>query len=335
MSLAFSLPQALEASAPPEARGLARDEVSLLVSNAHADSHEVHTFNELANFLDPGDLLVVNDSATIPAALEARYHNEEFPLHLSTKFSDFLWLVEPRSHIPFAPGAKISLPEDSTLTLLGPFGALRPRLWYAQLDIPDDVASYLNRNGRAITYNYLRSRWPLSYYQTIFAKEPGSVEMPSAARPFSLRTLETLRERNIGIATITLHCSVASPESREAPVMEWMSVSPRTAEIVTITRARQQRIVAVGTTAVRALESATDDTGEPIAFRGWTGHVVNSKHPPRIASALLTGFHEPQASHLAMLEAFTPPKFLRNSYDAALQARLLWHEFGDVHLVLP
>ncbi len=335
MSLGFNLPRSLEASAPPEARGLARDEVSLLVSDARSGSHGVHAFNALAEFLDPGDLLVVNDSATIPAALEAQFADEIFSLHLSTKISPELWLVEPRSPTSFERGARLWLPEGAVVTLLAPSGGLRPRLWYAHIAIGGDLSTYLARNGRAITYTYMNRKWPISFYQSIFSKEPGSVEMPSAGRPFSLRTLQALRARNVAIETITLHCAVASPERHEPPIMEWMNVSTHVVDAMQITRAKKKRVVAVGTTVVRALESTSDETGQPVAFRGWTDHLVNQNHPPKVAAALLTGFHEPQASHLAMLEAFTSREFLRSSYDAALRAQLLWHEFGDVHLILP
>ncbi len=157
--------------------------------------------------------------------------------------------------------------------------------------------------------------------------------MPSAARPFSLRTLNSLRAKGVEVAGITLHCGVASPERHEAPLMEWMQVSNQTAAAIQNARARGSRVVAVGTTVVRALETAMDEFGDPVAFRGWTELVIDKTHPLKIANALLTGFHEPQATHLAMLEAFAPPDVLRDSYDAALDAQLLWHEFGDVHLL--
>lgn len=334
MSLAFDLPEVLEAGAPAEARGLARDEVSLLVTDARRNTHTVHPFNRLADFLDEGDLLVVNDSATLPAALDASFMQTPFALHLSTKISSNLWLVEPRTARRFQPGDGIVLADDAFALLLAPFGKQHSRLWYAQLCLPNDLPAYLSKHGRPITYRYVTARWPLSAYQTIFAAKPGSVEMPSAARPFSLRTLNLLRARHIDVATITLHCGVASPERHEAPVMEWMNVSTQTVTALRAARSRNGRVVAVGTTAVRALETAVDDEGEPVAFRGWTEHLVDKAHPPQVASALLTGFHEPQATHLSMLEAFAPAAILRDSYKSALSLKLMWHEFGDVHLLL-
>ncbi len=333
MPLAFDLPEVLEAGAPPESRGVARDEVSLLVTDIARNTHTVHPFNGLASLLDEGDLLVVNDSATLPAALDAHFMQISFPLHLSTRISGNLWLVEPRTAHAFLPGDGIVLADDAFAILIAPFARERSRLWYAQLNLPKDLDGYLNANGRPITYGYVSARWPLSAYQTIFAATPGSVEMPSAARPFSLRTLNLLRARGVEMTTITLHCGVASPERHEAPLMEWINVSTQAASAIRAARARNARVVAVGTTVVRALESAVDEFGEPVSFRGWTELVIDRAYSLRIASALLTGLHEPQATHLWMLEAFVSADILRDSYKVALDARLLWHEFGDVHLL--
>jgi len=334
LSVAFELPPALEAGAPPEARGLRRDDVALLVTDARRDTHRVHRFNELASFLEPRDLVVVNDSATIPAALAARYQGEEFPLHLSTQVAANLWLVEPRTTRRFEAGAGLLLAGGATAKLLAPFGIERARLWYAILELPAALDLYLHRHGKPITYSYVRRPLPLDAYQTIFARSAGSVEMPSAGRPFSLRTLQELRNRKIDLATLTLHCGVASPERHEPPIMEWMELPASTAQAVNAARAAGKRVVAVGTSVVRALESAIDRNGDAAAFGGWTEHVVGVEHPPRIVSALVTGFHEPHASHLAMLEMLASPATLREAYSVALQTRLLWHEFGDVHLIL-
>lgn len=335
MSVTFELPPALEAGTPPEARGLRRDDVSLLVSDVQQDEHRVHRFNELANFLAPDDLLVVNDSATIPAALTANYESELLPLHLSTQIAGNLWLVEPRSDRRFDAGASLTLAAGAKAVLLAPFSAMQARLWYAFLEVQSDVDSYLSRYGRPIAYGYVADPPPLSAYQTIFAKHPGSAEMPSAGRPFSLRTLQQLSNHKVSLAALTLHCGVASPERHEPPFMEWMDVPARTAYAVNSARAAGKRVVAVGTSVVRALETAVGQSGESLAFRGWTEHVISATHPPRIVSGLVTGFHEPRASHLTLLEAFTSPANLREAYDVALRERLLWHEFGDLHLILP
>lgn len=336
MSLAFELPKEREASKPPELRGVARDAVNLLVSSAESGIHNVTRFTDLANFLRAGDLLVVNDSATIPAALEARRGNgSRIILHLSTRISETLWIVEPRNTPLVAAGERFAVPAGGSVELLSPLARAHARLWYAKLTLPSDTASFLLAHGRPITYRYVDEPFPLDYYQTIFAREPGSVEMPSAGRPFTLRVLDALYRREVGVASITLHCGVASPETHEPPLDERFNVPAWTAFAVNTTRQNGGRVIAVGTTVVRALESALDARGAVRAMAGWTSHIVDPAHPPRAVDGLLTGFHEPRASHLTMLEAFAPQAFLSDAYSTALNADLLWHEFGDVHLLLP
>lgn len=332
---AFDLPQDHEARRPPELRGAGRDGVSLLVSNAREATHTLAPFTDFANYLQPGDLLVVNDSATIPAALTARRENGmHIALHLSTRISETLWIVEPRDTPLIAVGERLTLPAGGTVQLLAPLARAHARLWYAKFALPGDTTSYLHAHGRPISYGYLDDSFALEYYQTIFAREPGSVEMPSAGRPFTLRVLDSLYRSSVSVAPITLHCGVASPETHEPPLDERLSVPAWTAFAVNAARRSGRRVVAVGTTVVRALESAADTSGGVRAMSGWTSHVVDTAHPPRVVDGLLTGFHEPRASHLNMLEAFAPAPFLQDAYDRALYAGLLWHEFGDVHLVL-
>lgn len=336
MPQAFELPRSREAHEPPEARGLARDGVSMLVTNARANTHTVAPFTDIAKYLRAGDLLVVNDSATLPAAFEARRPNgATLTLHLSTRISERLWIVEPR-HAPLVGvGERLTLPKGAWVQLVAPVHRVHRRLWYALLDLPQDAETFLAANGRPISYDYLNGTYPIEAYQTIFARRPGSVEMPSAARPFTLRVIDKLYRHSVNIAAVTLHCGVASPEAHEPPLDERFEIPEWTARSINETRASGGRIVAVGTTAVRALESAANADGTVRAAHGWTSHIVDAAHPPRAVDALLTGFHEPRASHLLMLEAFTSPATLTAAYDAALSSGLLWHEFGDVHLILP
>lgn len=335
MALAFNLPHEREARRPPEARGLARDGVSLLVSDSRAQTHTSAPFTDLAKHLRAGDLLVVNDSATIPAAVDAvRANGASITLHVSTRISESTWIVEPREAGLVPVGERFSLPAGGSVDLVAPLHRAHPRLWYARVRTPLPVQPYLQRYGRPIVYGYLDGRYGIEMYQTIFAREPGSVEMPSAARPFTLRVLDALYRHNVNIAAITLHCGVSSPETHEPPLDERFAVPEWTANIVNATRAAGGRVIAVGTTVVRAIETATDDNGAVHMARGWTSHIVDAQHPPRIIDGLLTGFHEPRASHLLMLEAFTSRDFLASAYEKALTERFLWHEFGDVHLIL-
>lgn len=335
MPLAFELPEQLEARRPPELRGGTRDGVALLVSRARQGTHERARFTGIATYLRAGDLLVVNDSATIPAALSAiRPNGARIALHLSTRISHDLWIAEPRDTPLIAVGERLRLPEDGVAELVGPVSREHARLWYARLSLPHEARAYLARHGHAITYRYAGAAFPMDYYQTIFARNPGSAEMPSAARPFSTRVIDSLYQANVGIAPITLHCGVSSPEAHEPPLDEAFSVSERTARTVNETRRAGGRVIAVGTTAVRALETACDAGGVVHAAHGWTSHLVDRAHPPRAVDGILTGFHEPRASHLNLLEAFASPQFIAAAYDVALRERFLWHEFGDVHLIL-
>jgi S-adenosylmethionine:tRNA ribosyltransferase-isomerase len=338
MAFDFVLPAELEAREPPEARGLPRDGVRLLVSYRKKDGIAHARFVDLPALLDPGDLLVVNDSATIPAALPATAADgRAVHLHLSTALPADLWLVEPRSPEAGPAGAltsgRLALPAGGTADLLTPFRDSR-RMWVARLTLPEPPTAYLEHWGRPIRYAYVPAEWPIAFYQTIFAAHPGSAEMPSAGRAFSPAVVDDLTRRGVHLAHVTLHTGVASAERDEPPYDESFDVPARTARAVQETRRAGHRVIAVGTTVVRALESAVGAGGDVEARRGWTDLVVTPERRVRVVDGLLTGFHEPRASHLKMLEAIAGRAHLRRAYRAALEGRYLWHEFGDLHLIL-
>jgi len=190
--LDFELPDDLEAHEPPEARGLGRDGVRLMVSHLEDDSVEHRRFVDLPRLLQPGDLLVANDSATVPAALAAqRADGGQIALHLSTRLADGVWVVEPRRVTPHA-GEILSLPGGASATLLAPY-ADSQRLWLASFS--DDVDVLTRRYGRPIAYPYVRGQWPIEMYQTVYAGPAGSAEMPSAGRAFSPNVLADLAHR--------------------------------------------------------------------------------------------------------------------------------------------
>ena len=332
-SLDFVLPAELEAHEPPEARGLTRDQIRLLVSYRSTNAIVTARFTDLPDFLAAGDLLVVNDSATLPAALPARgVDGQDFTLHLSTRLAGDLWTVEPRQ-ARVSAGDRIGLPGGGSARLLAAYQG-SGRLWVARLDLPEPLLDYLHRWGRPITYAYLRRSWPIEMYQTVYAAEPGSAEMPSAGRPFTWELIDRLRQKGVGFATLTLHTGVASPELTEPPYAEAYRVPAQTAAAVEATRSAGHRVIAVGTTVVRALETAVDERGRVRASRGWTDLVITPERGVRVIDGLLTGFHEPKATHLAMLEATAGRAHLETAYRAAIAGGFLWHEFGDLHLIL-
>lgn len=318
---AFELPRDLEAREPAELRGDGRDDVRLLVTSRENDSVTHAHFRDFPKYLRAGDLVVLNTTATLPAAVN--------DLHVSTPLPGGLVLVEPRG----PHGSLIRLPGEVTVTLLAPYRDSQ-RLWIARFDGVGDLRAYLARYGRPITYSYIDRSFPIDAYQTVFADEPGSAEMPSAGRAFTRGMLVCLRRRGVRLAKLVLHAGVASLESHERPHEEAYGVPVRTAEEVRRAKERGGRVIAVGTTVVRALESSVDRSGRAIASRGWTDLVITPDRGLRVVDGLLTGLHEPKATHLAMLEALAGRAHVEKAYAAALEEKYLWHEFGDLHLIL-
>lgn len=326
---AFALEAALEAREPAEVRGASRADVRLLVTDKAAGTVAHRSFGDLPALIRPGDLLVVNNSATLPASVPTE---DGLRVHFSSTRPDGSWLVELRDglgpHLGEVPGGAVRLPGGVRLSLVERFGK---RLWVTRPPL-GSVPEYLERHGEPIRYSYVDRAWPLSAYQTVFGTVAGSAEMPSAARPFTAEMVTGLVSAGVGVAPITLHTGVASLESEEDPYPEWFEVGEHTAGAVNAARASGGRVIAVGTTVVRALESAVRD-GAVAAASGHTGRIVSPDDPPVAVDGLLTGLHEPRSTHLSMLEALCETDLLRESYAAAVEERYLWHEFGDVHLI--
>jgi len=349
----FELPQQLAAQEPPESRGLSRDSVRLMVSRVREDEIIHSTFSHLPKFLEAGDVVVVNSSATINAAFGAiriTHAGARTPVwfHLSAPLGASRWVVELRQSsltgstplLDADPGETLSLPGGAKARLIEPYMEIHSaiggvRLWIAELSLPNDPLAYSEEYGSPIRYSYVPKRWPLSFYQTIFADEPGSAEMPSAGRPFTRTIVARLESSGIRVVPLILHTGVSSLDSDEDPYPERYRVPAATARAVNETRDSGGRVVAVGTTVVRALETAVSYNGEVRPSEGWTDVVITPDRGVRAVDAMLTGFHAPKASHLSMLEAIAGHDHLSRSYNAAVQNRYAWHEFGDVHLILP
>lgn len=350
--LPFTLPARLEAGEPPEARGLRRDQVRLLVSYGRGERLHHARFDQLPRFLQPGDVLVINTSGTLNAALPASdAQGRPRLVHLSTRYEDDCWTLElrrpaPDGHEAFRdarPGQQFELPAGGRVILIAPADrevagaspARGVRLWQAAVDWPAPWQDYLAQHGRPIRYNYVKQTWPARYYQTVFANEPGSAEMPSAGRAFTPALITRLIAGGVQFAPLLLHTGVASLEEGEAPYAERYRVPAATARLVNDARRAGGRVIAVGTTAVRALETQTDAGGRVTPGEGWTDLVITPERGLWTVDGLLTGFHEPRASHLQMLAAITAAPALAQAYEAAVAGGYLWHEFGDLHLILP
>jgi S-adenosylmethionine:tRNA ribosyltransferase-isomerase len=338
----FVLPPEAEAPSPPEWRGLARDEVRLMAVTPSGITHT--RFRGLPDLLEPGDLVVVNTSATLPARVGARRADGALvPLHVSTQLDDGDWVVELRRRdnsgpdLGAEPGTVLELPGGLAVELLRgyPEPARPSRLWRARPRRPTAVTAYLPAHGRPIGYGYLAGDFPLADRQNVWATEPGSAEMASAGRPFSAEVVVRLMARGVAVAPLVLHTGVSSPELHEPPYPERFAVPGPTARLVELTRANGGRVVAVGTTVTRALETAADADGTVRATSGWTSLVLGPDRPARVVTGLITGLHAPEASHLHLLEAVAGASLVSRAYEAAVAERYLWHEFGDSMLFLP
>ncbi len=337
--LHFELPETLKATRPPEERGVERDAVRLMVASGGEFRHR--TFGELPDELDPGDLVVVNNSRTLPASVVV---DDALVVHFSTRQPGGLVVVEPRllagdsSERRFdMPERRILLPGGGLLELLAPFplGSAAGRLWLSSVEPGTSLDEYLMVWGRPIRYSYVDAPYPLDAYQTVFATVSGSAEMPSAGRPFTGQTVADLVRKGVVVAPITLHTGVSSLESGEAPYPEWYRVSETTAALINHTKSRGGKVVAVGTTVVRALESAVDTSGEVHPSKGWTDLVIGQDHEMSVVDALVTGWHEPDSTHLDMLDSLAGHRLVASAYSEAIRSGYMWHEFGDSLLLIP
>lgn len=338
--LAFDLPPALEAHGPPESRRLSRDGVRMMVASRSTGALTHSRFRNLPDFLEPGDLVVINTSGVLAAALDGLTPlGQRVRVHLSTKLTTDRWVIEFRrgddrwntdEPIP----SHVALGEGASLDVIGPHRG-SDRLFVARLTLPVNDMQWIGEHGRPIRYSYVERPWPIAMYQNVYATEPGSAEMPSAGRPFTPQLITRLVAKGVMVAPVVLHTGVASLEANETPYPEYCRVPAMTAALVNMAHERGGRVIAVGTTVVRALESAGDSFGDMEGYDGWTDLVITPGRGVHFVDGLVTGWHEPEASHLLMLEAIAGRDLLERSYEASLAEGYLWHEFGDTHLIVP
>jgi S-adenosylmethionine:tRNA ribosyltransferase-isomerase len=352
----FELPPALEAAAPPEARGLRRDGVRLLVIDRGTGAVRHSRFSELPLLLDSGDLLVANDSRTLPASLIGwTAAGESLELRLAGREGDrwaalalgvpahgdpALVPTDARPDAPeLLPGERLTFAGGLQARVLGRHDEVPAMVWIAFDRCCARLLEALHRAGQPVRYAYVPERWELHHYQTMFAAAPGSAEMPSAGRPFTVQTLRELRALGVGLATVSLHAGLSTygdPEvDRRFVPAEPYRIPEATAAAVARSRAAGGRVIAVGTTVVRTLETAADPTGRVRPGAGVTRLRIDPDHRLRAVDGLLTGLHEPEASHLDLTMSFVNLEVLRKAYDEAVREGYLWHEFGDVCLIAP
>ncbi len=341
----FELPEHLACPKPTEERNLKRDEVRLLVTTG-AGQIEHTTFTQLGAYLRAGDVLVVNTSATIASALPVLLpHGGQGRLHLSNKMNGQEWLIEIREVVGNKTvrwkngeaGMVFQLPSAGNITLKQKFYRNQQwlDLWIADFQVEQPVNTYLAAHALPIQYEKLNNPYPLTYYQTWFSFHPGSAEMPSASRGFTTDLVNKLMNKGVILAPFLLHTGVSSLEDNETPYPEYMEINPISANLINVAKSQNRRIIAVGTTSIRAIETAANHTGKVIPYRGNTNLCIDESYTMKVADGLLTGFHEPRASHLNMLQSVGGFEHIEQAYQAAIRAGYYWHQFGDLHLILP
>jgi S-adenosylmethionine:tRNA ribosyltransferase-isomerase len=336
-----ALPAELRASLPAELRGVRRDRVRLMAVDRSAGRIEHTRFDRILDFLEAGDVLVVNSSRVLPAALAAqRGDGSPVQIRPCVRRADH-WDVlavqpaQPHANVELVTGEQLHLGPELTVTVAGRRPDI-PFLW--RLELAGDGLAAILAGGSPIRYSYVPDPVPLDYYQPVYATHPGSAESPSAGRPFSWELLGSLRAKGVGVADIVLHTGLSSFQddafdAEHHLFEEWFEVGAATARTISEARRRGSRVIAVGTTVVRALESAAGPDGvEPAS--GWTDLAIGPDNRPASVDGLVTGLHEPQASHFDLLRAFLDQRLLDRAYSEAVARRYLWHEFGDSILIL-
>ncbi|MFK7936460.1 MAG: S-adenosylmethionine:tRNA ribosyltransferase-isomerase [Saprospiraceae bacterium] len=340
----FNLPNHLACPKPTELRNISRDDVRLLVTSDNGV--EEHTyFRNFTDYLKAGDVLVVNTSATQLAAFPIVLPNgKKGRIHFSTQMNNTEWLAEIRvikgnKTVRWQAGEVnmvFELAAGLTIQLKSNFYESRTmlNLWRVEIKTVRDFQSYRNEYGQPIRYENLDKPYPLDYFQTFFSFHAGSSEMPSAGRGFTPELIDKLLQKGVVFAPILLHTGVSSLEENESPYPEYFEVNPITAAILNHAKSNDNRIISVGTTAIRAVESATNEVGKVISQKGHTNLYIKSDYQMKTVNSLLTGFHEPKASHLHMLQALAGVRHIARAYTAAIDHAYYWHQFGDLHLIL-
>lgn len=335
----ITAPRELLASLPAELRGLRRDGARLCVVERDTGRITHTTVAQLGEHLRPGDLLVVNSSRTLPAALTvARESGEQVQLRpgaLRAAEWDALAVETGAQHrnVGLRRGEILEARSGLRLRVLSERSDA-PLLWRMAVVGGDPIETLL-RDGEPIRYSYVPEPVSPEHYQTVYAGVPGSVEIPSAGRHLTWELLGDLRRNGIGIVDIVLHCGLSSFQDDEVDltkplIEEQFEVRPETADRVN----GAARVIAVGTSVIRTLETVADDNGIVRPMHGWTRLVITPRSRLRVVDALLTGLHEPPATHLDMLGALLDERLLERAYTEVRERRYLWHEFGDAMLIL-
>ena len=319
---------------------LPRDHARLLVLQRDDRSLAHRRVDELPDLLQPGDLLVVNDTKVLAARVAGRKHpsGEEVEILFVKDLGDAIWEVLIKG--TFRPGQILEMGSEASVVVVERSAARTT----VRVESPIPFPEWLRQYGRMPLPPYLK-RAPTDqdreWYQTLFAQHEGAIAAPTAGLHFTPALLAQLQQRGIGLTTITLHVGVGTFKPVTVNQIEdhrmgaeWIEVGAEALRAIEQVRVRGRRIVAVGTTVVRALETAARVDGQIRPYRGETDLFMTPGCPFKLVDALLTNFHLPRTTLLMLVSALVGTEFLRQAYAEAVRERYRFYSYGDAMLIL-
>lgn len=345
-AIRFNLTDEQNIKKPHELRGINRDHVKLFVIDRKNARTYHSAFNHLSDFLRRGDLLIFNSGRTLPASLKTVNYKaqQNLEVRLAEHLPDDSWLVlflyqnKTHFHSNLKPGLKIKFESGLSASIIER-NIHNPRLWKIKFSVTgQELINIFNQIGKPIHYGYISAPLPLEYFLTVFSKDPLTSQMPNAGRAFTWKMIFDLKNKGIDTAFLTIHTGLSSylDNSKAGHLMteEEYFISASTADKIEAAKISNGRIVAVGTSVVRAIESSALQSGKVIPGHAYTSLRITEEYKLKIADGLITGFHEPEASHLDLISAFLSPAVIKKTYEEAIEKKYLWHEFGDLCLIL-
>ncbi|MDZ4857172.1 MAG: tRNA preQ1(34) S-adenosylmethionine ribosyltransferase-isomerase QueA [Nitrospirota bacterium] len=319
---------------------LPRDHARLLVLQRLDRSLAHHRVDELPNLLQPGDLLVVNDTKVLAARVTGRKRpsGAEVEILFVKDLGDAIWEVLIKG--TFRPGQTIEMGAEAVAVVVER-GQARTTV---RVESPIPWPEWLRQHGRMPLPPYMK-RAPTDqdreWYQTLFAQHEGAIAAPTAGLHFTPKLLTRLQQSGIGLATITLHVGVGTFKpvtvdqiENHRMGVEWIEVEEEAVRAIEQVRATKRRIVAVGTTVVRALETAARADGQIRPYRGETDIFMTPGFSFKVVDALLTNFHLPRTTLLMLVSALAGTECLRQAYAEAVRERYRFYSYGDAMLIL-
>ncbi|KAA0546202.1 S-adenosylmethionine:tRNA ribosyltransferase-isomerase [Bacillus sp. BGMRC 2118] len=332
----FYVPDNLNANHPIEISGRSRDDVKLMVLDRTSGKTSHQKFHDLGSFLKAGDVLVLNNSRTIPSVLKGKQGKRDIEIRLSRRVTDDSWEVLIVGGL-YASDDQIEFTDGITARIEGE-GSELPLVKIRFSTSGQKLYEMFYRYGEPIRYEYIDKPWPLEAYQTVYASVPGSVEMPSAGRAFTWKLIHQLRRKGVSVVFLQLHAGLSYYGNDHWPVPshhpESYVIPEETANIINDAKKSGNRVIAVGTTVVRTLETVADQQGFVESGEGITTLYIKEGTPLKCVDGLVTGMHEPEASHLDLLSTLIEKEKLMSAYQDAIQKEYLWHEFGDMNLII-